>query len=176
MLGALWLKRAGQDGVDIWRIAYWSNVLSSILFIVIGLCLWDAKGGGAIWQTMVTGLSFVAGQTLAFSAFKYGDVSIATPVLGLKILLVAVFTIFMLGDYGSWGVWAGAFLATLGIYLLSKKESGSKSGVGLTVGLSFLGACGYALFDVSLKNGPKTLEHRLIGLVFRLGFCFYKLS
>lgn len=153
VFGALWLKRAGQYGADTWLIAQVSNTLSSLIFIAIGLALNDATGGGVWWQALVTGAGFVGGQTLAFAAFKYGDVSVATPVLGLKILLVALLTMLMIGDRGSLGLWLGAVLATLGIAALSKTDKTMQpSNVWLTLLLSFLGAAGYASFDVCLQK------------------------
>lgn len=152
VFGALWLKRAGSFGADTWLIALANNCFSAICFVLIGFALNDSTGQGVWWQATLTGGSFVAGQTLAFAAFKFGDVSIATPVLGLKIILVAVFTILMLGDYGSIGIWLGAVLATLGIFFLSKNDQGAAKQFWITVLLSFLGAAGYALFDVTLQK------------------------
>lgn len=153
VFGALWLKRAGQYGADTWLIAQVSNTFSAFIFIVIGLLFNDGTGGGVWWQAAITGVGFVGGQTLAFAAFKYGDVTVATPVLGLKILLVAFLTMLMIGEKGSLGLWLGAVLATLGITALSKTDKTIKhSKVGMTLLLSFLGAAGYAGFDVCLQK------------------------
>jgi len=152
VFGALWLKRSGAHGVDAWLIALSSNVLSAIVFMILSFVLSDGTGLGQWWQAALTGACFVVGQTLAFAAFKYGDVSVATPVLGLKIMLVALFTLLMLGDDGSPQLWFGAVLASLGIMALSRKDGRLGNRMGLTLCLSFLGACGYAGFDVCLQK------------------------
>jgi hypothetical protein len=63
----------------------------------------------------------------------------------------------MIGDSGSLGLWLGAVLATVGIIALSQTDKNvHHSQVGLTILLSFLGAAGYASFDVCLQKWAPT--------------------
>lgn len=88
VVGVLLIKRASAHGVGLWRTAFLSNV-------VMGLCftpLWLLGGGdiswSLLWQPALSAALFFAGQIFTFMALA-GDISLATPVLGLKILFVA---------------------------------------------------------------------------------------
>ena len=50
------------------------------------------------WQPVVAGALFFAGQVFTLLALTTGDVSVATPVLGLKIVLVALLSVVLIGD------------------------------------------------------------------------------
>ncbi len=115
--GVLLVKRASAFGVGLWRTAFVSNV-------VIGLCfapLWLLGGPdpvwGLLWQPALGGALFFTGQVFTFMALG-GDVSLATPVLGLKILFVAVASSLLLDEpvRGAW--WIAAALSTAAIVLL----------------------------------------------------------
>ena len=51
-----------------------------------------------LWQPLIGGLLFLAGQVFTFLALNSGDVSVATPVLGVKIVLVALSSVLLLPD------------------------------------------------------------------------------
>jgi drug/metabolite transporter (DMT)-like permease len=152
VLAALWLKRAGQDGADLWLIAFSCNAIAALAFIGLGVIAKDTVAPGPWWQPALAGACFVGGQTMALASFRYGDVSIATPVLGLKIIMVAVFSIIVLNDYGSPAIWAGAILATIAVGLVGKSDKGTAKRVWFTVLLAAGGAAGYASFDVFLQR------------------------
>ena len=152
VIGALWLKRAGQEGADLWLIAFSCNMITAIAFVALGLVASDVVTLGPWWQPALVGGCFVGGQTMALASFRYGDLSIATPVLGLKIIMVAVFSMLVLNDYGSPTVWAGAILATLAIGVVGKSDKGTAKRIWFTVLLATGGAAGYAVFDVLLQK------------------------
>jgi drug/metabolite transporter (DMT)-like permease len=88
VLGALCLKRAA-DGAGVWRATFVTN-LAITIFVAP---LW-ALGGRAhpftdLWQPATTGLLFTLGQLLIYLAISRGDVSVTTPVMGTKSILVA---------------------------------------------------------------------------------------
>ena len=93
VLGALTVKRATAFGVGIWRTSFLSNVALAGLFVPV----WFLQGGeihpwADYWQPAVTALCFFGGQALTFLALNRGDVSVTTPVMGTKVILVALFS------------------------------------------------------------------------------------
>src|SRR6185503_14148429 len=108
VFGALFLKEASTRGVGLWRITVVTNIAFGLVFSV----LWLAGGrlpGPALWfQPAVTAGLFLIGQVLALVALQRGDVSVATPVMGLKVVLVAFFVTWILGDRVPLAIWAGA--------------------------------------------------------------------
>ena len=97
--GALIIKRSAELGVGVWRTAFVANLICALLFLPL-LALGGEIHVDLWWQPVVTGACFVAGQWLTFIAFERGDVSVATPVLGIKILLVAVLVTAIGGEVG----------------------------------------------------------------------------
>jgi drug/metabolite transporter (DMT)-like permease len=150
--GALVVKRAAEFGVGVWRTAFVANVLCAFVFQPLLLL-----GGNVLtslwWQPLVTGACFVAGQWLTFIALERGDVSVATPVLGLKIIFVALLVTFLVGEALRWQLWIAALLATGGIALLNWGGGGRQHhDVGRTIVAASSAAGVYAVFDVLVQT------------------------
>jgi len=151
-MSALVIKRASEFGVGVWRTAFVANIVGALIFQPLWLL------GGNLppdlwWQPLVVGLLFTIGQWLSFTAIDRGDVSIVAPVLGLKILLVAILVTAFAGERLRWQLWAAAVLASLGIALLN--QSGGRAAhhnVGRTIVTAGLSAAVFAVFDVLVQQ------------------------
>ncbi|HYC71527.1 MAG TPA: EamA/RhaT family transporter [Opitutaceae bacterium] len=154
VIGALTMKRAAELGVGVWRTSFVANW---VLFLVF-LPLWWVLGGkaqpvSAYWQPAVSALLFLAGQAFTFMAITRGDVSVTTPVMGSKVILVALGTsLLRVGDVPlKW--WIGAALSASAVALLHAGEPhGSRRNVGFTVLLAALSAAAYSLSDVLIQK------------------------
>jgi drug/metabolite transporter (DMT)-like permease len=152
-LSALCIKRSIQLGMGPWRMTFLSNLLMFFLFgsmVVFNRGAWHFSPW---WPPVLGGALFFLGQVFTFLSLTRGDVSIATPVLGSKVILVAFFLVLFLGESMDLSVWVAAFLATLGIVLLqwgSPREQRGKTGK--TVLLAFVSAAAFALSDVVLQR------------------------
>ncbi len=146
--GALLVKRASDLGVGVWRTAFVANVVGALCFQP----LWVLGGTvhpGLWWQPALVGLCFMLGQWFVFLSLDGGDVSVATPVLGLKILLVAILVTALGGQHLRWQLWIAACLATSGIAFLNRRGGHvAHHNVGRTIVYSGLAAFVYAIFDV----------------------------
>ena len=147
-VGALLVKRASDLGVGVWRTAFVANITAALIFQPLLFF------GGTIhpelwWQPVVAACCFVGGQWLTYMSLQYGDVSVATPELGIKIILVAVLVTTWSGQALSGSLWLAALLATAGIALLNK-QSGKVAHHHVlgTVATAGLAAVAYATFDV----------------------------
>lgn len=152
-LGALLLKRTATGAVDVWRITFVSNIATSIALV----CLWGFGGQipslDALWQPAVVALLFIAGQITAILALTRGDVSVATPMLGLKILMVALFTWLMIHEPLPPRVWISATLATVAVALLGiSRDRAGMHRAAFTAGLTLIAAASYACFDVLVQR------------------------
>ena len=85
-------------------------------------------------------------------ALTTGDVSVATPVLGVKILLVALLSVVLIGDPIGARLWTAAALSSVAIALLNVSPGQSHRRVGTTILLAALGAAAYACFDVLIQK------------------------
>jgi drug/metabolite transporter (DMT)-like permease len=151
VLGALLLKRAVVSGADLWRTTCICNVSTALCFAPLWLLGGHLPADGW-WQPALVALIFIAGQTLTLLALRIGDVSIATPVLGLKIVLVALFTTLLLAEHLTAGLWAAAGLSSAAIILLNRAPAAPHARVGATLLLAGLAATAYALFDVLVQK------------------------
>ncbi|TLD70844.1 EamA/RhaT family transporter [Phragmitibacter flavus] len=150
---ALTLKRAAELGAGLWHSTWVSNVLVGLLFQILLLFPGEWMPVEMWYQPMLVALLFLAGQVLTLFSFQRGDVSVATPVLGLKIVMVAVLTTLIIGSALSWQLWLAAILSTLGIVFLNQKSAvGGGGKTGITVLSSGMAAGCYALFDVLVQK------------------------
>lgn len=147
----LLFKRSGDWGVGVWRTAFVSNLVIGLAFAPFWLLGGAPIEPSLLWQPLLVAILFVGGQVFGFLALHYGDVSVATPVLGLKILLVALASALMLPDPVPLRWWIAAALVALAVLLLSRGESRPRHSVGRTILSSALAAASFALFDVLVQ-------------------------
>ncbi|MGC4007083.1 MAG: DMT family transporter [Pirellulales bacterium] len=148
VVGAMALKLGARYRVNFWYATY----LTNMAFAVCALPLWwgtspDPLDWSLVWQPLTTGLCGMAGQVLTIVALQRGDVSIATPVLGLKVLFVALFTTLLSGSVLGPTLWGAALLSSLGIALLQFRTGVHHHHVLRTIAHSGASAVCYALHD-----------------------------
>jgi drug/metabolite transporter (DMT)-like permease len=150
---ALSLKRASELGAGVWHSAFASNISAALLFQVLlifggtwpPLSLW--------WQPLLVAFLFLSGQVWNMLALQKGDVSIVTPVMGVKILLVAVFTTLLVTHGLPVPLWLAAALSTSGIACLNHAGA-HRTGTNATATIvsAALAAVSFALFDVLVQK------------------------
>jgi drug/metabolite transporter (DMT)-like permease len=149
VVAALFMKQAAGRGVGVLRITFLCNWITALLFAV----LWPLGGtipeGWPFWQPALVALAFVAGQICTFQSLERGDVSVATPVMGAKVVLVALFTTVILGEGVPLRLWVAAGLSSVGIGFLNRPGSSTAHAhMGRTIIYALLAATCYAVFDV----------------------------
>ena len=167
VVAVLLLKRSANWGVGVWRTTFVSNLGMGLVFS--GLLGLGGQGQPAslLWQPVVVGALFLAGQIFTFQALHAGDVSVATPVMGVKIILVALGSAALLPDAVPLKWWVAAGLSTLAIGLLSRGEARPTHAVGRTVVTAGLAAGCFALTDVLVQKwAPAWGVGRFLPLVF----------
>lgn len=117
-VGSLLLKRSLADGVGAWRTTFVCNVLLAALAAPL-LAFAPAPSPEAAWyQPVVSGTTFFLGQVFTFLALNRGDVSVATPVLGTKVIFVAFLSVLLIHLKIAWTLWLAALLTTVALALL----------------------------------------------------------
>ena len=152
VVGALLIKRASDLGADVWRTARITNYMSAAAATLLLPLGGTIPASNVWWHAPFAALLFFVGQIFTLLALNAGDVSIATPVLGLKILLVAVLAAVLIGDPIGVRLWTAAALSTVAIALLNVSPGHSHRRVGTTILLAALGATSYACFDVLVQK------------------------
>lgn len=153
VLSMLCLKRADELGVGLWRTTFLANWGCTLAFVP-----WWLHDGFApvpwtlYWQPAVSGLIFLVAQVCMFLAITRGDVSVAAPVMGVKVILVALFSSLLFAEGVPLKWWIGAGLSTVAVGLLNLGGGGRHRRVGQTVLLTLLSATLYSLNDVLIQQ------------------------
>lgn len=166
VFAVLLFKRSADWGVGVWRTTFVSNMGMGLVFSSL-LSLGGEWQPSLWWQPLVGGLLFLSGQVFTFLALHHGDVSVATPVLGLKIVLVAFCSVLLLPEPVPLKWWIAAVLSTLAIVLLSRGDARPKHAVGRTVLAAALAAASFAMADVLVQKwAPAWGVGRFLPLMF----------
>lgn len=106
-----------------------------------------------MWQPIACCLCFFIGQLFTFAALAHGDVSVATPMMGAKVIFVTVLNavIFQLPVSLRW--WVAAGIASLAVALITSGggRPGAKSVV-KTALLALSSAFFFSLADVLVQH------------------------
>ena len=160
VVGMLFAKNAISRGASPWTGTLLGNFWLAIVWIFAGLFHGELLPVAGWWQAVIVGCGFLLGQIFTYLAFQFGDVSVATPIFGVKVIIVAAMASTLAGERMTNGVWFGAFLATLGVVLVqagtrSPSVTGPKTTINgrkaaMTVVMALLAAISLSLFDLGL--------------------------
>lgn len=152
-IGSLGLRGASQEGVSPWRTTFVTNCVSAAAFLIY-LKGWPTPELPVEFLPVLgMGVVFFIGNTLTVLSLTYGDVSIATPVLAAKVLIV-VGILTVLGDsHITVATWIAGALTVLGVFLLQMQGKGHPRHhhVPLTIGLSLAASTCFAVFDLGVQ-------------------------
>ena len=129
------------------NVAMWLLFLPSLFF----------KGGikdmMLIWQPILVGLFFAMGNYATFLCAHKGEVSLMTPIMGLKILIVLILAKFILGMELPHLMVAAGIICCIAVFIMgySKKRISSKK-EWLTFGLAIWACSSYAACDVLIQK------------------------
>lgn len=124
-IASLFLQRASRGGVGPWRTTFFSNLVLGIFFIP-----WFISGYSLLpfhlwYQPIICGALFFGGQLFGILAFDKGNISIATPVMGTKVIFMALISAFWLKTMPTLSIWIACFLTTIGIFFLRGNNNGN---------------------------------------------------
>jgi drug/metabolite transporter (DMT)-like permease len=153
---ALSLRRAAEARAGVWRSTFVMNLITAACFVPLLADPRAPAGAGPmrLWQPAVLALLFVGGQALTMLALNRGDVSVATPVVGTKVLFVAVFVTLLVGDPLPLDYWVSAVMSAAGIAVLNlgAGAGGRHHHLGMTIAAALGAASCYAMFDVVVRK------------------------
>lgn len=149
-----------------------SNLAMALCFSP--LLLW-AKIPAADLSAWIWGVPFLCsclfflGQVGTFRALAGGDVSVATPVLGSKVVLTAVGCACLLPGRVPAKFWIGSALCSLGVALLSWSGGARRKGAWRAVMWGLMAAASFSLTDVLVAKGAGFLGLPLFGPMMMTG-------
>jgi drug/metabolite transporter (DMT)-like permease len=151
-LGSMVFKRAFVAGANVSHALVVTNGLLGVVFLPL-LTIESRPIPWDQWHLpLATAVAFVAGHVLNVVALKIGDVSLATPLLGAKVLFVGLIGWAAFGIRLSAGQWAAAALATAGVVVMGLTDFHPGRRLGVTTLLALGCAAAFALTDVMIQS------------------------
>jgi drug/metabolite transporter (DMT)-like permease len=147
-LGSIVIKRALAEGVTMDQSFHLTNICLGVSFLP--LLLWETHpvDWSQVGKPIAMGVAFFVGNWLTFLAIRRGDVSLVTPVLGTKVVFVAIGMTLLTGAAPTPPLWFAAVLAMVGIVLMSLTDLRGGQKVGFTVAVTLASAVFFGLNDV----------------------------
>ncbi len=127
VVAATFAKKATSLGVSPYTATALSNFLLAVCWFAFG-CIggqWLPLAGW--WNAIWIAIAFVGGQLSTYLAFRLGDVSLATPVFGVKIIIVAFLSSLVHQSGIEARTWLAAALATVGVIVMQLGGSNANS-------------------------------------------------
>lgn len=161
VVAATFAKKATLLGVSPYTATALSNFLLAMCWFLFG-CLrgeWLPMSGW--WNALWIAVAFVSGQLSTYLAFRLGDVSLATPVFGVKIIIVAFISSVVNQSGIDLRVWIAAILATMGVIVMQLGGSNANAPkltarrAALAIGFALFAATALSVFDVGVQSAGK---------------------
>ena len=157
VFGALFAKAAAVRGTNPYTNTFACNICLASIWGVIGIFQGNILPVSDWGPVALIASAFVFGQLCTYLAFEYGDVSLATPVLGVKILFVAMISSLLADTPLPLHLWIAAGLASLAVGIVQAGGGSSRQAENpswktvLSVVLALIAAFAYSCFDVGLQ-------------------------
>ena len=165
-IGALLLKRSMEAGHPPRHAMVACNLAMAACSLPILFWAKMPAPGLSVWIWLAApacSVLFFLGQIGTFRALSGGDVSVATPILGTKVVMTAVFgAIFLPGGVGA-DLWVGAFLCTAGVALVGLQPGVRREKALRAVGWSLGAAAVFSLTDVMVARAAQAIGFSLFG-------------
>jgi drug/metabolite transporter (DMT)-like permease len=154
-IAALCAKRALAARATVWQVNFAANMAMALLYLPLWAGADLAKVMAQGYKPLLASVTFFVGQLFTFAALRKGDVSVATPLLGAKVLFVALLNSVVFGETVPMKWWVAAFVCTAGIFLVTgiqKKHAAWSRHSRITAAYSLIAAIAYALTDILLQH------------------------
>ncbi|MFY8215050.1 MAG: EamA family transporter [Chthoniobacterales bacterium] len=118
VVSAICIKQSIVAGAHQSAVNFFVNLLAGIVFQP----LWFLAGPvdwSMAWMPAVASITFAIGQVFTFAALRHGDVSLATPLLGVKVIFTVMVASLIFGESLSIKWWIAASAGTLGVIFVT---------------------------------------------------------
>ena len=149
----LLLKRAQAREASTWTTLIVVTWVTAIGFSALTLIGGNMQPVSLFWQPITVGVLFLAGLAFTFLGVKIGDVSIVTPVQGIKVLLVPAMALLVVDDVAGTRIWISSAVALCGIWFIqSTDDTVDRSKIRISIGCALLAAVSLTFFDLFIQR------------------------
>lgn len=151
-LSTLFLKRALQDGVRLIQSVHVSNFMVGAVTIPLFFFQREPVAWDHIYQPLLVSCCFFAAGVATVIAIRRGDVSLVTPLMGTKVVFVALGSVIALGEVLPPSLIFAAILTAAGILVLGIPDMKGGRNFGITT-LYALGSAGlFGICDLMVQT------------------------
>ncbi|MCA9125493.1 MAG: hypothetical protein KDB22_00345 [Planctomycetales bacterium] len=151
-MAAVSLRLTAKHRIDVWRVSFVSNVVTALAFQPLWFACEGLPPFFLWWQPMLVAVLFVAGQILTLVSLTKGDISVAAPVLGLKLIFVPLFLALLGIASVPSRIWVACLLSAVALMLLNYSEgTGNRARALFSAITAAMGAGAFAMFDVCVQ-------------------------
>lgn len=149
---ALILNVALAEGISPGTASALANVANTVVFLFFVPWGEPLLVPGLLPRIVALGVTFWVGQLFTAWSLSRGEVSIATPVLSSKVVIVAWLVATVLHEPLRPAVWGAGLLTCAGIACLHLTDTPRRPGsLGASVGYGLIAAVGFAAFEVMVQ-------------------------
>ena len=171
-IGALLLKRSLEASHSPRQAMVACNLALALFSLPLLFWAQPPPPGLPLWVWLAApacSALFFLGQIATFRALSGGDVSVATPIFGTKVVITALFGALFLPGGVAPNLWVAAMLGTMGVALVGM-QPGVRRGKALrTVGWGLGSAAVFSLTDVLVARAAKEIGFCLFGPAMMVG-------
>ncbi len=165
--GMIFTKRASLAGIGPLTFLFVANLCAAGGFSLLWLLGGEVPPVDRWWQPVLIAGLYLMGLSCTFLAIQKGDVSVATPVFGIKVIFVALLLTVVEATPLRVSIWIAACLATLGIGLIQWTGEGKRHHLWLTLVFALSAAGCFATFDVLVQRwSPQWGPGRLLPAIY----------
>lgn len=128
--------------------------VTALAFSALPLIGGTMQPASLLWQPATVGALFLAGLAFTFLGIEIGDVSIVTPVQGVKVLLVPAMALLVVDDdVAGTRIWLSAMIAVCGVWFIQSSDgSVDRAKIRLSIGCALLAAVSLTFFDLFIQR------------------------
>ena len=150
--GSMVFKRAFAEGASLSHAVVLNNVVLGVLFLPLMALDPRPIPWNLLHLPLIAAATFVAGHLFNVAALRIGDVSVAPPLLGVKVVFVALIARFAFGWPLSDGQLVAAALTSIGVVITGWTDLKPGRRAGSTTALALGCAGAFAVTDVLIQT------------------------
>ncbi len=147
-LGSIVVKRALKEGVTMDQSFHLTNLALGLMFFPLVFLEKNGIDWSQTAKPVLIGAAFFFAHWLTFAALRRGDVSFVTPLMGTKVVFVALGVVLLTGKTPGVPLWIAAVLTTLGIFVMGLADLKGGRHLAFTAVVTLSSALLFGLFDV----------------------------
>ncbi|MGF1531933.1 MAG: EamA family transporter [Puniceicoccaceae bacterium] len=147
-LGSFAYKKAGTENVGSTRLYFIQSQVSLPLFLFLSIGHWDLQEAADLIVPIYVGLTFFCGWLFTLFAIKSGDVSLQTPLMGMKVAFVALLAAALGLSRPDTNLWGAVILASVAVFILGFPRRRKEGKTARTVGFVTISCLFFAASDV----------------------------